>query len=126
MSTVYHICGKKATEDRAFLRGLLCVSKNKFFDTLRGCLKTAGARKPPPSAYMVYARAGAICVCKLRQEDDIGFLQMTQTAKAGVSQKRPSYLLNSLLILFRRNALLRPADFFDSLRKTAQKCAVFL
>ena len=92
------------------------VSKNLFFDTLGGCLKTAGARKPPPSAYM-YTLG--------RQEDDIGFLQMTPTAKAGVSQKRSSDSLNPLLTLFRRNTLLRPADFFDSLSLRISRCEGF-
>ena len=65
---------------------------------------------------MAYARAGAICVCKLRQEDDIGFLQMTQTAKACVSKKRSFLFAETFAVTFRVNALLRPADFFDSLR----------
>ena len=41
--------------------------------------------------------------------------RLTQTAKAGVSQKRSFSFTIFLLTPFLKNALLRPADFFDSL-----------
>ena len=51
--------------------------------------------------------------------------RLTPTAKAGVSQKRSSDSLNPLLTLFRRNTLLRPADFFDSLSLRISRCEGF-